>query len=178
MSAQSRTISIKGATENNLKNVSLMIPRNKLVCFVGVSGSGKSTIAFDIVAREGQRQYFESLPAFARRYLVKSSKPEVQSITGVSSTIVIDQERVRNNPRSTVGTLTEAYTYLRLLFSRVGLPSLDSSYFSFNHPHGACPNCKGLGRAVEIDLDRLIDWNKSLQEGAIRHSEWQPGTRM
>ncbi|MDO8503603.1 MAG: excinuclease ABC subunit UvrA [bacterium] len=171
-------ISIRGARENNLKNIDLDIPRNKVVCFVGVSGSGKSTIAFDIIAKEGQRQYFESLNAFARRYLQKSNKPDVDELRGISSTIIIDQERVKNNPRSTVGTLTEAYTYLRMLFSRVGLPSMDSSYFSFNHPNGACPRCKGLGRAVDIDLNKLIDWNKSLNEGAIQHSEWQIGTRM
>ena len=137
-----------------------------------------TTIAFDIIAKEGQRQYFESLNAYARRYLAKSNKPDVDAINGISSTIIIDQERVRNNPRSTVGTLTEAYTYLRMLFSRVGLPSLDSSYFSFNHPLGACKRCKGLGRAVDIDIDKLIDWNKSLDEGALKHSEWQVETRM
>lgn len=171
-------ITIKGAKENNLKNIDLEIPRNKIVCFVGVSGSGKSTIAFDIIAKEGQRQYFESLSAFARRYLAKSNQPNVDQLSGISSTIIIDQERVKNSPRSTVGTLTETYTYLRILFSRVGLPSLDSSNFSFNHPHGACPRCKGLGRAVDIDLDKLVDWNKSLNEGALEHSEWQIGTRM
>ena len=127
-------IVIKGATENNLKSVDLVIPRNKVVCFVGVSGSGKSTIAFDIIAREGERQYFESLPSYARRYLPKSNRPNVQEIRGVSAAIVISQDRVRGNPRSTVGTLTEAYTYLRMLYSRDGLPSMDSSYYSFNHP--------------------------------------------
>lgn len=171
-------IEIKGARENNLKNIDISIPRNKVVCFVGVSGSGKSTIAFDIIAKEGQRQYFESLNTYARRYLQKSNKPKVDELSGISSTIIIDQERVRNNPRSTVGTLTEAYTYLRMLFSRVGLPPMDSSNFSFNHPDGACPRCKGLGRAIDIDIDKLIDWNKSLNEGAIIHSEWLIGTRM
>ena len=139
------SIIIKGARENNLKNVDITIPRNKVVCLVGVSGSGKSTIAFDIIAREGERQYFESLPSYARRYLHKSNRPEVDEIKGVSASIVISQDRVRGNPRSTVGTLTEAYTYLRLLYSRVGLPSMDSSYYSFNHPYGACKKCKGLG---------------------------------
>lgn len=171
-------ISIRGARENNLKNVDLDIPRNKVVCFVGVSGSGKSTIAFDIIAKEGQRQYFESLNAYARRYLAKSNKPDVDDLRGISSTIIIDQERVKNSPRSTVGTLTEAYTYLRMLFSRAGLPSLDSSYFSFNHPNGACLRCKGLGRAIDINVDKLVDWDKSLNAGAIKHSEWLVGTRM
>lgn len=171
-------ISIRGAKENNLKNIDLDIPRNKVVCFVGVSGSGKSTIAFDIIAREGERQYFESLNAYARRYLHKSNRPNVDSLQGISSTIVINQDRVHGNPRSTVGTLTEAYTYLRLLYARVGLPTMDSSHFSFNHPDGACPRCKGLGRAVEPDPQKLIDYDKSLNEGALLHSNWRVGGRM
>src|SRR5512136_1515727 len=117
-----KNIIIKGAKVNNLKDVDLTIPRNKIVCFVGVSGSGKSTIAFDIIAREGQRQYFESLSAYARRFLVKSNRLDVDVIKGISATVVIDQERVAGNPRSTVGTLTEAYTYLRMLYSRCGWP--------------------------------------------------------
>ena len=171
-------ITIKRATENNLKNVNLTIPRNKVVCFVGVSGSGKSTVAFDIVAREGERQYFESLPSFARRYLPKSNRPNVAEIKGVSASIVISQDRVHGNPRSTVGTLTEAYTYLRMLYSRVGLPSMDSSYYSFNHPYGACKKCKGLGREISINVDLIIDREKSINEGGIRHHNYKPGTRM
>lgn len=170
-------ITIKRARENNLKNIDITIPRNRVVCFVGVSGSGKSTIAFDIIAREGQRQYFESLNAYARRYLNKSNKPDIDELNGISSTIIIDQERVRNNPRSTVGTLTETYTYLRMLFSRVGLPSMDSSCFSFNHPNGACPRCKGLGRSVEVDVNKVVDRSKSLNEGALQPSEWAVGGR-
>src|SRR3990167_2098289 len=95
------SIVIKGAKENNLKNVDIIIPRNKVVCLVGVSGSGKSTVAFDIIAREGERQYFESLPSYARRYLPKSNRPDVDEIKGVSASIVISQDRVRGNPRST-----------------------------------------------------------------------------
>jgi excinuclease UvrABC ATPase subunit len=170
-------IVIKGARENNLKNIDIKIPRNRVVCLVGVSGSGKSTIAFDIIAREGERQYFESLPSYARRYLHKSNRPEADEIKGVSASIVISQDRVRGNPRSTVGTLTEAYTYLRLLYSRVGLPSMDSSYYSFNHPYGACKKCKGLGRAVEVNVEKVIDKSKSLNEGAIVPSDWYVGGR-
>lgn len=173
-----RSISIKGARENNLKNIDIDVPRNKVVCFVGVSGSGKSTIAFDIIAKEGERQYFESLNAYARRYLHKSNRPDADVISGISSTITINQKRVTGSPRSTVGTLTEAYTYLRLLYARVGLPPMDSSFFSFNHPNGACPRCKGLGRAIEIDPKKLINYEKSLNEGAILHSNWKVGTRM
>ena len=170
-------IVITGARENNLKNIDIVIPRNRVVGLVGVSGSGKSTIAFDIIAREGQRQYFESLPFYARRYLHKSNRPEVDEIKGVSASIVISQDRVRGNPRSTVGTLTEAYTYLRLLYSRVGLPSMDSSYYSFNHPYGACKICKGLGRAVEVNVEKVIDKSKSLNQGALLPSDWYVGGR-
>src|SRR3989344_4250475 len=170
-------IIIQGACENNLKNVDLTIPRNQVVCFVGVSGSGKSTIAFDIIAREGERQYFESLSSYARRYLPKSNRPKVEDIRGISASIVISQDRVHGSPRSTVGTLTETYTYLRLLYSRVGLPSMDSSYYSFNHPYGACKKCKGLGRAVEVNISKVIDRNKSLNEGALLPSDWYVGGR-
>jgi len=170
-------ITIKGARENNLKNINIDIPRNKVVCLVGVSGSGKSTIAFDIIAREGERQYFESLPSFARRYLHKSNRPSVDEIKGVSASIVISQDRVRGNPRSTVGTLTESYTYLRLLYSRVGLPSMDSSYYSFNHPYGFCKKCKGLGRSVEVNVHKVLDFDKSLNTGAMRPKEWYVGGR-
>jgi len=168
-----QNIVIKGAKENNLKNIDLTIPRNKVVCFVGVSGSGKSTIAFDIIAKEGQRQYFESLSSLARRYLQKSNRPNVEEIKGISSTVIISQDRMHQSQRSTVGTITETYTYLRLLYSRVGWPSYDSSYYSFNHPLGACTKCKGLGRAMDIDPNKLVDVNKSLNEGAILYSNWR-----
>ncbi len=170
-------IILKGARENNLKNIDIEIPRNKVVCLVGVSGSGKSTIAFDIIAKEGERQYFESLPSYARRYLHKSNRPDVDEIKGVSASIVISQDRVRGNPRSTVGTLTEAYTYLRMLYSRVGLPSMDSSYYSFNHPYGFCKKCKGLGRTVEVNINKILDFEKSLNEGALTPHEWYAGGR-
>ncbi|KKR79156.1 MAG: hypothetical protein UU25_C0021G0008 [Microgenomates group bacterium GW2011_GWB1_40_9] len=170
-------ITLIGASENNLKHIDVVIPRGKIVCFVGVSGSGKSTIAFDIIAREGQRQYFESLPSFARRYLSKSNRPNVDEMHGISASVVISQNRVHGNPRSTVGTLTEAYTYLRLLYSRVGLPSMDSSYYSFNHPYGFCKTCKGLGRSVEVNVDRMIDRSRSLNEGALIPREWYVGGR-
>lgn len=173
-----RNIIIKGAKENNLQNIDLSIPRGKVVCFVGVSGSGKSTLAFDIIAREGQRQYFESLPSFARRLLQKSNRPDVAEIQGISSSILIGQERINGSPRSTVGTISEAYTYLRMLYSRAGTPSMDSSYFSFNHPNGACPTCKGLGQAITFDPNKLIDSSKTLNTGALLHSEWRVGGRM
>jgi len=116
------TIVIKGAKEHNLKNVDLVIPRNKLVVFTGVSGSGKSSLAFDTIYAEGQRRYVESLSAYARQFLGRLEKPDVEYIEGLSPSISIDQKGVSNNPRSTVGTVTEIYDYLRLLFARIGKP--------------------------------------------------------
>ena len=111
-------IDIKGARENNLKNIDIRIPRDKFVIITGVSGSGKTSLAFDTVYAEGQRRYVESLSAYARQFLGNSEKPDVDSIEGLSPSISIDQKTTSNNPRSTVGTVTEIYDYLRLLYAR------------------------------------------------------------
>src|SRR6266545_4990240 len=116
------TIVIRGAREHNLKNVDLTIPRNRLVVITGVSGSGKSTLAFDTLFAEGQRRYVESLSAYARQFLQQMEKPDVDSIEGLSPAISIEQKTVAKNPRSTVGTVTEIYDYLRVLFARIGVP--------------------------------------------------------
>lgn len=171
-------IVIKSAREHNLKDIDIEIPRNKLVCFVGVSGSGKSTIATDIIAAEGQRQYLESISTFAARLIKKSDKPEVDSIKGLSSTILIEQRVMRGSARSTVGTTTELYTYLRLLFSRVGSKkNLSAGHFSFNNPKGACSTCKGTGAEFEVDLDNLVDFDQTINEGAIKNSSFRVGGR-
>ena len=115
-------IIIKGARENNLKNVNLELPKNKLIVMTGVSGSGKSSLAFDTIYAEGQRRYVESLSAYARQFLGGTEKPDVDSIEGLSPSISIDQKTTSKNPRSTVGTVTEIYDYLRLLFARIGVP--------------------------------------------------------
>ena len=115
-------IIIKGARENNLKNINIELPKNKMIVMTGLSGSGKSSLAFDTIYAEGQRRYVESLSAYARQFLGGSEKPDVDSIEGLSPAISIDQKTTHNNPRSTVGTVTEIYDYLRLLFSRVGVP--------------------------------------------------------
>ena len=112
----------KGARENNLKNVNLELPKNKLIVMTGVSGSGKSSLAFDTIYAEGQRRYVESLSAYARQFLGGTEKPDVDSIEGLSPSISIDQKTTSKNPRSTVGTVTEIYDYLRLLFARIGTP--------------------------------------------------------
>ena len=115
-------IIIKGARENNLKNVNLELPKDKLIVMTGVSGSGKSSLAFDTIYAEGQRRYVESLSAYARQFLGGTDKPDVDSIEGLSPSISIDQKTTNNNPRSTVGTVTEIYDYLRLLYARIGIP--------------------------------------------------------
>ena len=115
-------IIIKGARENNLKNVDIELPKNKLIVLTGLSGSGKSTLAFDTIYAEGQRRYVESLSSYARQFLGGLEKPDVDSIEGLSPSIAIDQKTTSNNPRSTVGTVTEIYDYFRLLFARIGVP--------------------------------------------------------
>ena len=141
-------IVIKGAKEHNLKNISLMIPKNKLVVITGVSGSGKSSLAFDTIYAEGQRRYVESLSAYARQFLGIMKKPEVESIDGLSPAISIDQKTTSNNPRSTVGTVTEIYDYLRLLYARVGIPH--------------CPVC---GRKIQKQsADQIVDSVLKLKE--------------
>ena len=169
-------IIVKGARTHNLKDVSLEIPRDKFVVFTGVSGSGKSSLVFDTIYTEAQRQLIETFSSFARRRLPKLSKPPVDEINNISTAIVIDQKRMGRNLRSTVGTATELYTYLRLLFSRIGDKFIGWSYvYSFNHPEGMCPDCKGLGKRIRVDVDKLIDKEISLKEGAINHPDYKVG---
>ncbi len=172
------TITVKGAREHNLKNISVEIPRNKLTSIVGVSGSGKSTLAFDIIFAEGQRQYLESLGTFAARNLQRTERPDVDEIRGLSSTVMIEQRQIGKSARSTVGTVTEIYTYLRLLFSRVGsVKNLSAGHFSFNNVLGACKSCKGLGIEVTVDPNSVIDFDKSLNEGAVYETTFKPNGR-
>src|SRR6056300_1019374 len=115
-------LKVRGANEHNLKNVDIDIPKNKLIVMTGVSGSGKSSLAFDTIYAEGQRRYVESLSAYARQFLQMMQKPDVESIEGLSPAISIDQKSTNKNPRSTVGTVTEIYDYLRLLYAKIGIP--------------------------------------------------------
>jgi excinuclease UvrABC ATPase subunit len=169
-------IIIKNAHTNNLKNIDIEIPKHKLVVFTGVSGSGKSSLLFDTIYTEAQRQLVETFSTFARTRMPKLSRPDVDDILNLSTAIVIDQKRMGNNLRSTVGTATEINTYLRLLFSRIGKPFIGPSfYFSFNHPEGMCPHCNGLGKQIKIDLDLFLDKEKSIREGAISHPHYKAG---
>src|SRR3979490_3162585 len=120
--SSTRAITIRGAREHNLKNIDLEIPRDRLVVFTGLSGSGKSSLAFDTIYAEGQRRYVESLSAYARQFLEMMQKPDVDQIDGLSPAISIEQKTTSRNPRSTVGTVTEIYDYMRLLWARVGVP--------------------------------------------------------
>lgn len=165
---QQEYIRITGARENNLKNVSLDIPKRQITIFTGVSGSGKSSIVFDTIGAEAQRQLNETFSMFIRNRLPRISQPDVDTIEHLSTAIVIDQKRLGGNSRSTMGTITDIYAVLRLLFSRIGQPFVGySNVFSFNDPAGMCPECMGLGQKIEIDLDRFLDKSKSLNEGAI-----------
>jgi excinuclease ABC subunit A len=142
-------IVIRGARQNNLKNIDIEIPRDKLVVITGLSGSGKSSLAFDTLYAEGQRRYVESLSAYARQFLGQMDKPDVDYIEGLSPAVSIDQKSTSRNPRSTVGTVTEIYDYLRLLYARVG------------RPH--CPNC---GREIaQQTVEQIVDRVMELPEG-------------
>lgn len=170
-------IKIWGARENNLKNINVTIPKHKLTAVSGVSGSGKSTLIYDILFNEAQRQYLDSLSSYARRILPRYETADFDRIEGLTSCISINQGMFTGNPKSTVGTYTELYTHLRLLFSRLGDSMLSAGDFSFNTPMGACPYCGGLGTAMTVDKNKLLDMNKSLNEGAIQHKTWKVGSR-
>jgi len=172
----SQSIKIINANTHNLKNISLEIPKYRLVVFTGVSGSGKSSLVFDTIYTEAQRQLVETFSSFARARLPKLTRPDVEQIQNISTAIVIDQRRMGRTLRSTVGTATELYTYLRLLFSRCGDKFIGPSFvFGFNHPSGMCPECKGLGKRIKIDTARLIDKEKTIREGAVNHPDFKIG---
>ena len=148
MSKEQEFIKIRGAKEHNLKNIDVDIPRNKMVVLTGLSGSGKSSLAFDTIYAEGQRRYMESLSSYARQFLGQMEKPDVERIDGLSPAISIDQKSTNRNPRSTVGTVTEIYDYFRLLYARVGIPH--------------CPKC---GKEIaKQTVDQMVDQIMELPE--------------
>ena len=167
-------IEVRGARENNLKNISLDIPKQKITVFTGVSGSGKSSLVFDTIAAEAQRQLNETFTAFVQGFLPNYGQPDVDHVDYLNAPIVIDQKRVGGGSRSTVGTYTDLAPILRLLFSRVGQPYAGPGYaFSFNTPQGMCPECEGIGETTQLDLERFLDTNKSLNGGAILHPDYK-----
>ncbi|MHA7612441.1 ATP-binding cassette domain-containing protein [Weissella viridescens] len=170
-------ISIHGAQENNLKDVSLDIPKHKTTVFAGLSGSGKSSLVFDTLAAVSRRELNETFPSFTQQYLPKYGQPEVNRIDNLPVAIVVEQKPIGRNSRSTLATYTGIYSVLRLMFSRIGQPWVGySEWFSFNLPQGMCPKCQGLGFVDDIDERQLIDPNKSLNEGAMTFAGFQPGT--
>lgn len=169
-------IIVKGARENNLKNISVRIPKKQITVFTGVSGSGKTSLVFDTIAAESQRLLNETYDSFIRHRLQQYSKPDVDSLENLSVAIIVNQKKIEGNSRSTVGTITDIYSLLRLLFSRIGQPFIGhSSVFSFNNPLGMCSCCEGLGKTNVVDLDELIDKEKSLNEGAIQFPTFEVG---
>ncbi|HEX4788619.1 MAG TPA: excinuclease ABC subunit UvrA, partial [Actinospica sp.] len=186
-------IRVHGARENNLKDLSVELPKRRLTVFTGVSGSGKSSLVFDTIAAESQRLINETYPAFVQGFMPNLARPEVDVLEGLTTAIIVDQRRLGSDPRSTVGTATDAHAMLRILFSRLGRPHVGSpNAFSFNVPTvrasgaitiergeskaekvnfnragGMCPRCEGRGSVSEIDLAQLFDESKSLNEGAI-----------
>jgi excinuclease UvrABC ATPase subunit len=188
-------IRVQGARENNLKDVSIEIPKRRLTVFTGVSGSGKSSLVFDTIAAESQRLINETYSAFVQGFMPTLARPEVDLLDGLTTAIIVDQERMGANPRSTVGTATDANAMLRILFSRLGKPYVGPpTAFSFNIPTrrasgvmstdkadrvernivrdvvylgGMCPRCEGMGAVSDFDLAALYDESKSLSEGAL-----------
>ena len=170
-------INIINATENNLKHVSLKIPKKQITVFTGVSGSGKSSLCLDTIAAESRRELNVTFPSFVQQFLPKYGRPEVDRMENLPVTIVIDQKKPAANSRSTVGTYTDIYALLRLLFSRVGKPFVGySDSFSFNHPSGKCERCEGLGVVTELDIHKLVDFDKCLNdEGVIKWPAFTTG---
>ncbi|QIB68887.1 excinuclease ABC subunit UvrA [Aminipila butyrica] len=169
-------IQVLGARERNLKNIDVRIPKKEITVFTGVSGSGKSSLVFAIIAAESQRQLNETYTSFIRHRMPHYGKPDVDTIENLSVAFIINQKRLGGNARSTVGTITDIYAVLRLLFSRIGQPFVGhADVFSFNNPAGMCDHCEGLGKIETIDIEKLLDKNKSLHEGAIRFPTFEPG---
>lgn len=194
-------IRVRGARVNNLKHVDLDLPKRRLTLFTGVSGSGKSSLAFETIAAESQRLVNETYSAFVQGFMPTSARPEVDLLDGLTAAIIVDQERLATNPRSTVGTVTDVNAYLRLLFSRLAEPHIGSPLaYSFNTPSvsaqggvtvakgnqkrqvvryellgGMCPRCEGRGTVAELDITQLIDEELSLDEGAITVPGYKPG---
>ncbi|WEK02972.1 MAG: excinuclease ABC subunit UvrA [Candidatus Devosia phytovorans] len=170
-------MNIVRARTNNLRDVTLSIPKHEIVVFTGVSGSGKSSLVFDTIAAESQRQLNETYSTFIRHRLPHYGTPDADRLENLPVSILVDQKRLGGNARSTVGTATDISALLRLLFSRLGKPFVgEASAFSFNNVEGMCPECEGLGKVDDIDLDALLDKSKTMNEGPFRFPGWHVGS--
>lgn len=170
-------ITIQGLRQNNLKNISLTIPKQKITVFTGVSGSGKSSIVFDTIAAESQRQMNETYSPFVRSRLPKYPRPQADFIDNLTASVIVNQTPLGGNARSTVGTISNLYATLRLLFSRIGSPHAGSaSHFSFNDPNGMCKTCSGLGKVLDVNIGYLVNPEKTWNEGCIRDALFKPGS--
>jgi excinuclease UvrABC ATPase subunit len=162
------SIIIRGARENNLKNVSLDIPKRRITVFTGVSGSGKSSLVFSTIAAESQRLINETYPAFVQQFMPHYGQPDADQLENISAAIIVDQQRLGGNLRSTVATVTDTAQMLRVLFSRFAEPRLPApGYYSYNDPRGMCPDCEGVGQVSAIDMAAVVDETKSLKQGAL-----------
>ena len=162
------SIQIRGARENNLKDVSLDIPKRKITVFTGVSGSGKSSLVFGTIAAESQRLINETYPAFVQQFMPHYGQPDADSLENISCAIIVDQQRLGGNSRSTVATVTDAAQMLRVIYSRIAAPRLPSpGLFSYNDPRGMCPDCEGIGQVAAMDMNAVIYESKSLNQGAL-----------
>ena len=170
MGNDSDFIRIRHATENNLKDISLEIPKRQNTVFTGLSGSGKSSLVLDTIAAKSRRELNDTFPSFVQQYLPKYGRPHVEEVENLPIAIVIEQRKPATNSRSTVGTYTDIYALLRLLFSRIGQPFVGySDMFSFSHPQRSCPRCVGLGEIRELDIHKLVDFDKSLNDEDTIH---------
>jgi len=161
-------IRIRGARENNLKNVSLDIPKRKITVFTGVSGSGKSSLVFGTIAAESKRLINETYPAFVQQFMPRYAQPDADSLENLSAAIIVDQQRLGGNSRSTVATVTDAAQMLRVVFARLAKPQIGPpNLYSFNDPRAMCPACEGIGQVAAMDMDAVIDTSKSLNAGAL-----------
>jgi excinuclease UvrABC ATPase subunit len=168
-------IRVVGARENNLRGISLEIPKRRLTVFTGVSGSGKSSLVFGTIAAESQRLINETYSTFVQGFMPSLNRPDVDALENLSAAIVVDQERMGANARSTLGTATDVNAMLRIVFSRLGQPYVGPSFhFGFNAPEGMCPACEGLGRVTDIDIEELVDHSRTINEGAIRVPGYTP----
>lgn len=167
-------IEVRGARENNLKDVTLKIPKRKITIFTGVSGSGKSSLVFDTIAAESQRLLNENFSMFVRTFLPRISQPDADDIKNLGMAVIVDQKPLGGGSHSTVGTVTDIATALRLMFSRFGKPHVGyANKFSFNDRAGMCPNCNGVGQKTSVDMEAAFDKTKSIAEGAIRLPDYQ-----